>query len=174
MANIEIDLKLPYIWSVWYHKQDEQNWDKDSYIHVADIETIVDFVRFKNSFMYLPQFLNGYYFFMKNGISPMWEDDKNRDGGCINIKVAKDLVDKSVWDILSYAIIDQLVIADKDSINGISVVPKKYNAIVKIWNNDKTLRNVRVINSAINFYKDDEIYYRSHLDNDHFGQTLKK
>ena len=171
---VSIDLNLPNNWNVWYHKQDESNWDKDSYIQVADIHTMVDFVRFKNSFMYLPQFLNGYYFFMKNGISPMWEDDQNREGGCINIKVSKDIIDKSVWDIFSYAIIDQLVVSDNESINGISVVPKKYNAIIKIWNNDKNLRNCKIINSSINFFKDDEIYYRSHIDNDHFGQTQKK
>jgi len=171
---IKIDLKLPDSWTVWYHKQDESNWDKDSYILVAHIQTILDFVKFKNSFMYLPQFLNGYYFFMKNDISPMWEDSKNCEGGCINIKVAKDIIDKSVWDILSFAVIDELILSNKETINGISVVPKRYNAIIKIWNNDKNLRNCKVINSSINFYKDDEIYYRSHLENEHFGQTNKK
>ena len=173
MSYINIDLNLPNKWTIWYHKQDEPNWDNDSYIRVAELETVLDFVKFKNSFMYLPQFLNGFYFFMKNGISPMWEDAKNRDGGCINIKVAKDIIDKSVWDVLSYGITDELVLQDKHTINGISVVPKKYNAIIKIWNNDKNLRNVKILNSDINFYKDDEIYYRSHLDNDNFGQNSK-
>jgi hypothetical protein len=171
---INIDLKLPNTWIVWYHKQDESSLNKDSYIKVCEIQTILDFVRFKNSFHYLPQFLNGYYFIMKNNISPMWEDSKNCDGGCINIKVDKDVIDKRVWDILSYAMIDQLVLSNKENINGISVVSKRYNAIIKIWNNDKSLTNYKILNSAINFYKDDEIYYRSHLDNEHFGQTQKK
>jgi hypothetical protein len=174
MSYINIDINLLNKWTIWYHKQDEPNWDKNSYIHVADIKTVLEFVKFKNSFMYLPQFLNGYYFFMKNDISPMWEDGKNRDGGCINIKVSKDIIDKSVWDVLSYGIAEELVLQDKQTINGISVVPKKYNAIIKIWNNDKSLRNVKILNSDINFFKDDEIYYRSHLDNDNFGQNSKK
>ena len=104
----------------------------------------------------------------------MWEDAENREGGCINIKVSKDIIDKSVWDVLSYGIMEELVLQDKQAINGISVVPKKYNAIIKIWNNDKSLRNVKILNSDINFFKDDEIYYRSHLDNDNFGQNSKK
>jgi len=171
---IKIDLYLPNIWTVWYHKQDESSWDQESYIKVCDIRTIIDFVKFKNSFIYLPQFLNGYYFIMKNGISPMWEDAKNCDGGCINIKVDKDMVDKRLWDILSYAIIDQLVISNKENINGISIVPKRYNAIIKIWNNDKNLRNCKILNSAVHFFKDEDIYYRCHVDNEYFGHTQKK
>jgi hypothetical protein len=174
MSYINIDINLLNNWTIWYHKQEEPNWDKNSYIRVAEIKTVLDFVKFKNSFIYLPQFLNGYYFFMKNNISPMWEDAANRDGGCFNIKVSKDIIDKSVWDILSYGIVEELVLQDKQAINGISVVPKKYNAIIKIWNNDKSLRNVKILNSDINFFKDDEIYYRSHLDNDNFGQNSKK
>jgi hypothetical protein len=174
MINLNIDIKLKNYWTVWYHKQDEANWDRDSYIKLIDIHTVSDFVRFKNSFIYLPQFLNGFYFFMKNGISPMWEDAQNCEGGCINIKVSKELVDKSVWDLFTSAIIDRMVLeSESDSINGLSVVAKKYNAIIKIWNNDKSKTNVKIINNDLIFFKDDEIYYRSHLDNEHFGKTQK-
>jgi hypothetical protein len=172
MVNFQIDIKLKNFWTIWYHKQDESKWDKDSYIKLAEIRTVSDFVCFKNSFIYLPQFLNGFYFFMKNGISPMWEDDQNRQGGCINIKVSKELVDKSVWDLFTYAIMDKLVIdSESQTINGISIVAKKYNAIIKIWNNDKTRNSVKIINNDLIFFKDDEIYYRSHLDNEHFGKA---
>jgi hypothetical protein len=172
MVNFQIDIKLKNFWTIWYHKQDESKWDKDSYIKLAEIRTVSDFVCFKNSFIYLPQFLNGFYFFMKNGISPMWEDDQNRQGGCNNIKVSKELVDKSVWDLFTYAIMDKLVIdSESQTINGISIVAKKYNAIIKIWNNDKTRNSVKIINNDLIFFKDDEIYYRSHLDNEHFGKA---
>ena len=56
----QIDLKLKNSWKVWYHKQDETSWEENSYLPIYEFSTLRDFFGFMNSFIYLPQFLNGF------------------------------------------------------------------------------------------------------------------
>ena len=164
--EILFDIPLKRQISVWYHKQDESSWEKDSYIMVYKITTIRSLIQFRNSFYILPQFLNGYYFFMFDDIFPKWEDPKNRNGGCYNINIPKDDVDEYVWETL-YLLISERI---SETINGISIVPKKYNAILRLWNcdvNRQDLANLR--REYFRTLKDDDIYFRSHVDNNHFG-----
>ena len=49
-STIYPDCRLPNKWTVWYHKQDEIDWSISSYIKLFEFDTIVEYVRFKNSF----------------------------------------------------------------------------------------------------------------------------
>ncbi len=88
------------------------------------------------------------YFFMRENIEPLWEDEKNKDGGAYSIKVD---FDKSyrVWANLIIYLVSGNYESIK-SINGIQFSLKKnpnciqnsntmdnYCAFIKIWNNDK-------------------------------------
>lgn len=163
---IDYNLVNPIV--VWYHKQDEPSWDADSYIQVYRIESLMDYIRFRNSFSDLPQFLNGYYFFMKEGVLPTWEDPQNINGGCGNIKVAKDQIEKYLWNMVKLLMLDSVYNVDNDIVTGISVVPKKYNAVVKIWNGDNQHTERSVLNPNILVQKDEDYFYRSHTDNNTF------
>ena len=74
-------------------------------------------------------------FLMKTGINPMWEDPKNKDGGCFSFKVSNKNVYK-VWKDLSYKIVGNSISKNTDLlniINGLTISPKKSFCIVKIW-----------------------------------------
>ena len=165
---IELDIALPNKWTVWYHKQDEPSWELNSFIHIYDFATIREYTMFVNSSMHLPQFLNGYYFFMRDGITPIWEDELNRNGGCYNIKVQKDIIDKVVWDIVNLSVLSSLMTNTSDIINGISIVSKKYNALIKVWNKDKKMSDIQGFNKVLSYLLPDDISYRSHTANVNF------
>ena len=82
MEDFKIDIKLINRWVVWYHKQDEPSWDRSTYMKIFAFDSILEYISFFNSFSYLPQFLNGYFFFMKEGVMRIWEDDNNKKEIC--------------------------------------------------------------------------------------------
>ena len=66
-------------------------------------------------------------FIMKQGISPMWEDPKNRDGGCFSYKVPNKSVVKA-WSELTYRIVGASISNTNpfvNSVTGITISPKK-------------------------------------------------
>jgi hypothetical protein len=166
----QIDLKLKNSWKVWYHKQDEASWEENSYLPIYEFSTLRDFYGFMNSFIYLPQFLNGFYFIMRDDIKPVWEDERNKSGGCFSIKVAKENTDNYFWDIFTHMVSNELFTLYNDTITGISVVPKKYNAIIKIWNNNSNICSSHLLNKRLSYIVSTDITYRAHLKNINFGK----
>ena len=74
-------------------------------------------------------------FIMRDGIKPMWEDPKNRKGGCFSYKINNKSV-SSVWKNLSYSLVGESLTENlnvRPCINGITISPKKNFCIVKIW-----------------------------------------
>ena len=74
-------------------------------------------------------------FVMRAGITPMWEDIKNRDGGCFSFKVANRIVHE-VWKNLFYSLCGETLSENSKynkNINGITISPKKNFCIIKIW-----------------------------------------
>jgi hypothetical protein len=172
VENQSITLRLKDSWTVWYHKQDDDNWDISSYIKIFEFSDLVSFFKFKNSFIYLPKFLNGFYFIMKSNIMPIWEDSNNHSGGCFSIRVSKDIVDYLFWDIFTHMICGSLLNNNNETINGISVVPKKYNAIIKIWNNNNKINSTYLFQKNYREISTNDISYRSHSENVDYGKNF--
>jgi hypothetical protein len=74
-------------------------------------------------------------FVMRVGITPTWEDPRNRTGGAFSFKVANRQV-PAVWRDLFLSLCGETVLVDRSLrhlVNGITVSPKKNFCIVKIW-----------------------------------------
>ena len=68
---------------------------------------------------------------------PCWDDDHNKNGGCLSIKVLKQDM-PAFWEELTMRVLgENLLKVDNlslwDRVNGISCSPKKHFCIVKIW-----------------------------------------
>ncbi len=91
------------------------------------------------------------FFFMKNDILPLWEDEKNKNGGAYSIKI--NFLDSfNVWDIITRLLVCGSY-NNLENINGVQISLKKNNVLspqpsginnvnsyccfIKIWNNDK-------------------------------------
>ena len=89
-SNIEQTItshKLKSKWNLWAHLPQDPDWTVKSYRKIYQFKTVEEAIGITES---LPDGLikNCMLFIMKDGISPMWEDPKNRNGGCFSYKVS--------------------------------------------------------------------------------------
>jgi hypothetical protein len=120
-------------WKLWYHSINDNNWDKNSYKDIYDLNNLLDYQHIKDIFQQ-DHYQNGMFFCMKDDIFPNWEDPDNRNGGCLSFKVpSKNIINE--WNNLLLKIItNNLFLSDHyDEINGLSISPKKEFNIIKIW-----------------------------------------
>jgi hypothetical protein len=121
-------------WDLYCHLPSDKNWDLSSYKKIYEIDEIEKLIAINET---IPETIvkNCMLFVMRNGITPMWEDPKNRNGGCFSFKVINKQV-HSVWKTLFYTLCGETLSSDKKYnhlINGITISPKKNFCIIKIW-----------------------------------------
>jgi hypothetical protein len=137
-------------WTIWAHLPHNTDWSTESYINLYTVKTIEESVAFTET---LPDMMieNCMLFLMKKGIKPVWEDPKNRGGGCFSYKILNKNV-PYVWKKLSYCIIGNSVSNDEsfvNCINGITISPKKNFCIIKIWLSSCNYQNPMLITNEI-------------------------
>jgi hypothetical protein len=74
-------------------------------------------------------------FIMKEGIKPIWEDPKNRNGGCFSYKIVNKNV-YEVWRDLAFVVMGGSISKSNNfvsNVTGITISPKKNFCIIKIW-----------------------------------------
>jgi hypothetical protein len=121
-------------WSLWAHLPHDTDWSLNSY------KTIYNYTELESTISVteaLPGTLikNCMLFVMRKGITPLWEDPKNRSGGCFSYKVNNKIV-HDCWKKLTYSLVGESLSKNKklqNSINGITISPKKNFCIIKIW-----------------------------------------
>ncbi len=133
------DISLNCNWVIWAHLPHDTDWTLDSYYTLCIITNMDEAISITEN---LPGDLATHcmLFIMREGISPTWEDDKNRDGGSFSYKMQNRFVG-SAWKELSYRTYGETLVDSSSSakINGITVSPKKNFCIVKLWTSDCTV-----------------------------------
>jgi hypothetical protein len=121
-------------WTLWSHLPHDTDWSLSSYTKICQFNTVEEAVAITE--MLPPKLImNCMLFLMRTGISPIWEDVRNRNGGCFSYKVANADVPFS-WKQLTYSIVGETISntqAILPHVNGITISPKKNFCIVKIW-----------------------------------------
>jgi hypothetical protein len=126
--------KLTNHWNLWAHLPHDTDWGITSYKKIYTLKTIEETIAITET---LPEILvkNCMLFIMKDGILPIWEDPKNRNGGCFSYKISNKIV-YEVWKNLTYILLGE-TLSNNDScvssITGITISPKKNFCIIKIW-----------------------------------------
>jgi hypothetical protein len=149
-------------WILWFHKVNDNNWDLSSYDKIYEISSYYDILFIIKE---ISNITSGMFFFMKNGINPVYEDEKNKNGGYWSFRITKkDSFD--LWEkIIFYLTIDKITNQNNDLINGFSVSPKINNCIFKIWNSDFNKMKIEDLRKDLDFVKYDEIFYLQHSEN---------
>jgi hypothetical protein len=133
MANNQLpNHKLDGKWDLYYHLPHDKNWDLSSYKTImGDIDTVEKAVSINEG---LTEHVVKYsmLFAMRSGVTPMWEDPKNRSGGCFSFKVLNKQVFE-VWKLLFYALCGETLCSNHKIVNGITISPKRNFCIIKIW-----------------------------------------
>lgn len=135
MSNPTTTHPLNGKWDLYYHLPNDSSWNLSSYKTIMkDISSVEDVVSLNKS-IHESIIKNTMLFVMKSGITPMWEDEKNRNGGCFSFKVLNKQVN-NIWKQLFCALCGETLCVDKkhnEFINGITISPKKHFCIIKVW-----------------------------------------
>lgn len=137
-------------WNLWAHLPQDPDWTVKSYKKIYQFKCLEEAIGITES---LPADLvkNCMLFIMKDGITPMWEDPKNRNGGCFSYKVSNKNVFE-VWRDLTYVLIGDSISNNNtfvNSVTGITISPKKNFCIVKIWMTNCEHQNPQIVTSDI-------------------------
>ena len=134
-------------WCLWAHLPHDTDWSLNSYKNIYSIKTAEEVIALNDA---LPARLvnNCMLFIMRKGITPLWEDPKNRSGGCFSYKVSNKTVYES-WKSLTYNLVGESLSNNpklQQDITGITISPKKNFCIIKIWLSKCNFQDASLIN----------------------------
>ena len=120
-------------WVVWAHLPHDTKWSMNSYISIMTVTYVEEITALMHT---LPDSLLStcMFFCMKEHVKPVWEDPANKQGGCFSYKITQSIAD--CWRNVAYSMVGKTLSKEKafqDSINGISISPKKNFCILKVW-----------------------------------------
>ncbi len=137
--------KLHDTWTLWAHLPHDTDWSVSSYKKIFTLDTVEDSLMLCEN---LPEVVvkNCMLFLMREGIQPIWEDEKNKNGGCFSYKINNRTVTNS-WKNLSYVLLGETLTSPElsQAINGITISPKKNFCIIKIWLSTCNYNNPEII-----------------------------
>ena len=140
--------------SFWYRISDDalinQQPGKTLDKKVAEFDTIEDFWCIFQHLRKPDSCKPGIEFQMfKISIMPMWEDEHNKNGGKISIKLRKDYT-TIIWEEMIFALISGVLPKEiKEQINGIVVSSRKEFNVLQIWFKNYSLNIIAEIEQCI-------------------------
>jgi Eukaryotic initiation factor 4E len=133
-ANENSPHTLSDTWILWAHLPHDTDWGIKSYTKIFEFYTLEQAVTITE--MLPPKLIvNCMLFLMRKGINPIWEDERNRNGGCFSYKIINKDV-PGAWKQMSYLLVGETMsdnINIISHINGITISPKKNFCIMKVW-----------------------------------------
>ena len=156
------ELFLNDIWTYYFHDPYDNNWNFDSYINIGTVSTVREFWKYQQRLA--DKFQNGMFFIMREHIFPCWDDEHNREGGCLSIKILKQDLEL-FWESVSMRLLGETILlpdfreVNWDQVNGISTSPKKHFCIVKIWLKSDVINDSKMFRLPLTHHGD--ILYKS-------------
>ena len=165
---------------MYFHEPDDTNWNYNSYVRIGDMSTVEDFWDFNAA---IAKYLSrGMFFVMREHVYPCWDDKHNIDGGCLSMKVLKEDM-PAFWEHLMVRMLGEALFAPPPKgggggrggrgpavaedawsiVNGISVSPKRYFCIVKLWLRTEDFTHKRFF--ALPAHYNGEVLYKNNTDN---------
>jgi hypothetical protein len=150
-------------WTMWAHLPHDTDWSINSYKKILTISTVEEGIALTET---LPEVLvkNCMLFLMKEGITPIWEDPKNRNGGSFSYKISNKSV-YDVWKDLSYVVLGESISIQSSfvsCVNGITISPKKNFCILKIWMSTCANQNPNIVTSDVNGLSSQGCLFKKH------------
>ena len=146
-SNLENKNDLNDNWNIWLHYCYDNSWELESYKKICTLDCVEDIIVF---FYLISEKIikNSMIFIMRDTISPLWEDEKNKDGSCLSYKIHNKQI-ANIFKKVSILLMGETLLDDnfKNNINGISISPKKNYVILKIWLNIHCISNTNIVNT---------------------------
>ena len=123
--------KLNSKWTVWFRKHDDKDWSINSYKKVFTFETIEEYWGLIECIKRYDDMI----FIMRGDILPIYEDDKNINGGQLSYVTKMYDVKRNFIDLGVHIIAEQLC-NEMSQITGFSLSLKRSTALLKVWFSD--------------------------------------
>ena len=137
-------------WILWAHLPHDTDWSIKSYTKIYEFNRLEQAVTITE--MLPPKLIiNCMLFLMRKGINPIWEDERNRNGGCFSYKIINKDV-PGAWKQMSYLLVGETMsenVKMLSHINGITISPKKNFCIMKVWVANCLFQDATVINDNV-------------------------
>lgn len=153
---------LNFIWVLWYHDPENKDYSISSYIKIAELSTVQQFWSVIDT---IPKeaWECGMYFFMKTGYLPIWEAPEHEKGGSWSKKIEASQACTAFIDMMVHCVSNEMLIAKKDTLAGISISPKGQFHIIKIWNTTTSVYERTTLNPKLTYFKiTDDVTYTAH------------
>ena len=161
MSEFSANFQLKNKWVLWYHKMNDEQWGIDSYKKVIEIE---DYHTLLLMVSEIKVVTSGMFFFMKDGIQPIYEDPMNKEGGYWSLRVTKKDAN-DYWLKIIYLLCFENITQDENKnklMNGLSISPKINNCIFKIWNSNFKAMKKEDLRKDVDIFHMDEMFYLEH------------
>lgn len=156
-------------WCLYYHNPVDTKWTPESYQVVGTVKTWGEFFTMMNELQDV-SIQHGMFFWMREGVPPLYENHANIKGGCYSLRVSRQ---RSAHYFTMYTVASMIGNAVKDTANliqGVSISPKRiveknqsFN-VIKIWNKDCTRYNkAEQLVPFDNIQQCSEIIYTPHV-----------
>jgi len=151
-------------WTLWAHLPHDIDWSIKSYKKIYTFGFVEEVIAITET---LPEVLvkNCMLFLMRDGIKPIWEDPRNRNGGCFSYKISnKDVV--NVWKELTYMMVGNTISKQSsfvNSVSGITISPKKNFCIIKLWMSNCSNQNPEIVTQEINGLSTQGCLFKKHV-----------
>jgi len=144
---------------IYYHLSNDKNWNIDSYKVINSVSTVEGVVSLNEN---ISENIIKYcmLFVMKSGVPPIWEDQRNVNGGCFSYKVYNKYV-VDVWKKMVYAFCGATLMINRENmkyVNGITISPKKNFCILKIWFENLKIQNAEEVVDIVNLSRTGVIF----------------
>lgn len=138
------EMKLNTSWTVWIHENDNQDWSLSSYKSIYEINSIGSMWRFLWVLDNLNKNVRQYYI-MRNGITPIWEDNNNKQGAICSIMI--DNMNRSsrhtrgdlgvdAFSAICILVMNESFVKNNQDINGLCYSIKSRSVLIKLWIKD--------------------------------------
>jgi len=142
-------------WNMYYHLPHDKSWELSSYsVIMSEIDTAEKVIQL-NDKIHDNIIKNCMLFVMREGITPMWEDPQNRNGGCFSYKIINKHAPE-VWKNLFSLLCGETLCIDNEhskQVTGITISPKKNFCIIKIWMDVSCYQDPNMITTIHNLSK---------------------
>lgn len=151
-------------WTLYFHANEDTKWDLSSFTSLGSMTTWKDWWTTIDT-LKEKSFNDGMFFLMRDPIPPLWENARNVRGGSYSYRVQKTVSGDAFVSTAIACMLETLTKDQANTLNGISISPKRGFNIIKIWNTNCVMFNKPSdIEIVVDSVKVDEIIYSPFLE----------
>ena len=152
---------LPQKWVLWYHDPNNSDYSLTGYIKILEVTTPTEFWSIVEA-VSSDAWGSGMFFFMRDGIRPLWDAPENDKGGAWSKKVDASETHNVFVDCMVHCMAGSMLKTNNDVIAGVTVSPKGHFHIIKIWNTATTVSDRKLFSPTLKMKLGDDIAYKAH------------